>query len=71
MPTATEVFATEKKRSAADKLGVGSPMRTAALRDEFNLYKADGGELQWREWLESRGYGADGPGNAYLKGEDE
>lgn len=67
MADPTETFAPSNRRSAADKIGMGSPARTLALRHEFRSYKEDGGELQWREWLESRGYGADQNGNAYLK----
>lgn len=67
MPSASEVFTPEDKYSAADKLGLGSPMRTVALRDRFNRYKSDGGEMQWKEWLQENGYDADATGNAYRK----
>lgn len=69
MADPTETFASPTKTSVADKLGVGSPARTLALRHEFRTYREEGGELQWKEWLESRGYGADQNGNAYLKDE--
>jgi hypothetical protein len=71
MASATDTFAPEDRYSASDKLGVGSPMRTGALRDRFNMYKSDGGELPWKEWLEENGYGADANGNAYRKVEGQ
>ena len=69
MSDLTETFASDRKQSVSDKLGVGSPARTLALRHEFSIYREEGGDMQWREWLESRGYGADETGNAYLKGD--
>ena len=67
MSSVTDILAPDDKASAADKLGMGSPARTLALRKEYMMAREDR-DINWADFLSERGYAADPNGNAYKLG---
>ena len=67
MPGIRDVFAPEDKMTSADKLRMGSPARTLALREDYTAAREET-DISWEDFLAERGYGADANGNAYKTG---